>query len=73
MTSWVFTLSKVMGDMFEYLVYAINVKRWNDKFGRIYVSFSDVCLEIEFTKACSGKLIISLSRIFILRSEVEDV
>ena len=73
MASWVFTLSKVMGDTSEYLVYAVNVRRWNDKSRRSYVSFGDVCFGIEFTKACSSKIVTSLSRIVILRREVEDV
>lgn len=30
MTSWIFSLSKVMGDMFEYLVYVVNVRWRND-------------------------------------------
>ena len=62
-----------MGDTYEYLVYAVNVRRRNDKFGRSYVNFCDVCSEIEFTEACSGKLFISLSRVVILRFEVEDL
>ena len=62
-----------MGDTYEYLVYVVNVGRRNDKFGRSYVSFGDVCSEIEFIEACFGKLLISLSRIVILRIEVEDV
>ena len=73
MASWFFTLSEVMGDTFEYLVYVVNVKRWNDKSGRSYVSFGDVCSEIEFAEACSSKLVISLSRIVILRIKVEGV
>ena len=68
MASWVFILSKFMGDTSKYLVYAVNVRRWNDKSGRSYVSFGDVYFEIEFTEACFRKLVISLSRI-----EVEDV
>ena len=59
MTSWVFTLSKVMGDMSKYSIYAVNVRRWNDKFGRSYVIFGDVCFEIEFIEACSSKLVFS--------------
>ena len=56
-----------MGHTYEYLRYASNVKRRNDKSRRSYVSFGDVCSEIEFTEACSGKLVISLSRVEILR------
>ena len=55
-----------MGDTFEYLIYAVNIGRRNDKFGRIYVSFGDVYTEIEFTEACFGKLVISPSRLDIL-------
>ena len=56
-----------MGDTSEYLVYVFNVRRRNDKSGRSYVSFGDVCFEIEFIEACSNKLVISLSRVVILR------
>ena len=41
--------------------------------GTTTVSFSDNCFEIEFTEACSSKLVISLSRIDILRIKVEDM
>ena len=33
-----------------YLVYVINVRRRNDKFGRSYVSFGDVYYEIELKR-----------------------
>ena len=59
--------------MYEYLVYAVNIKRRNEKSRRSYVSFGDVCSEIEFTEACFGKLVISLSRVDILRIKVEDI
>lgn len=62
-----------MGDTSKNLVYAVNFGWINDKSGRSYVRFGHVYSEIEFTKACSGKLVISLSRIFILRIEVEDM
>ena len=62
-----------MRDTSEYLVYAVNVGWRNDKFGRSYVSFGDVFFEIEFTEACSGKLVISLSKIVIPRIKVEDM
>ena len=62
-----------MGDTYEYLVYVVNITRRNDKFGRIYVSFGDVFSKIEFIEACSGKLVISLNIIDILRIEVEDM
>ena len=71
--SLVFIISKVMGDTSEYLVYAINVKRRNDKSRRSYASFGDVCFEMEFIEACSSKLVISLSRFIILTTEVEDI
>ena len=58
-----------MGDTFEYLVYLVNVGKRKDKSRRSYVSFGDVCSEIEFTEACSSKLVISLSRFVILRSQ----
>ena len=56
-----------MEDTFDYLVYAVNVKRRKDKSRRSYVSFGNVCFEIEFIEACSGKVVISLSRVDILR------
>ena len=62
-----------MGDTFEYLEYVLNIRSRKDKSRRSYVSFGDVCSEIEFTEACSGKLFISLSRVDILRIKVEDM
>ena len=62
-----------MGDTSKYLLYIVNIKIRKDKSRRSYVSFGDVCFEIEFTKACFGKLIISLSRVEIMRIEVEDM
>ena len=62
-----------MRDTSEYLVYVVNFKRRNDKSRRSYVSFDDVCSEIEFTKACSSKLVVSLRRFHILRIKVEDM
>ena len=62
-----------MGDTFEYLVYLVNVKSRKDESRKSYVSFGDVCSKIEFTKACSGKIFISLSRADILRIKVEDM
>ena len=62
-----------MGDTSEYLVYVVNVGWRNDNFESSYVIFGDVYYEIEFKEACSGKLVISLSRIVILRIKVEDV
>ena len=73
MDSWVFLLSKVMGDTSEYLVYEVNVRWRNYKSGKSYVSFGDVCYEINFIEAYSGKLVISLNRVVILRIKVEDV
>ena len=40
---------------------------------RSYASFGEDCSEIEFTKACSSKLAISLSKIIILRSKVKGM
>ena len=62
-----------MGDTSTNILYAINVRRRNDKSRRNYVSFGDVCSEIDFIEVCSGKLVISLSRVDILRIEVEDL
>ena len=73
MASKIFALSKVRRDMSKYLVYIVTVGRRNDKSGRSYVSFGNVCSEIEFTEACPGKLGISLTRVIILRSDFEDV
>ena len=41
--------------------------------GLLDVSFGDVCSEIEFIQACSGKIVISLSRVDILRIKVEEI
>ena len=62
-----------MRDTSKYLLYAVNIKRRNDNSRRKYVSSSDVCFEIEFIEACSHKIVISLSKVSILRIEVEDV
>ena len=62
-----------MEDTLEYLVYVVNVGSRKEKSRRSYVSFGDVCSEIEFTEACSGKLVISLSRVDILRIKVDDI
>ena len=62
-----------MGDKSKYLAYSFNIGRRKDKFGRRYVSFGDDCSEVDFTKACSGKLVIPLSRVNILRIKVEDL
>ena len=62
-----------MGDTSEYMIYVVNIRRRKDSSRRSYVSFGDVCSEIEFTGACSGKLVISLIRVGILRIEVEDM
>ena len=62
-----------MRNTFEYLVYLVNVKRRNDNSRISYVIFGDVCSKIDFTQACSSKLVISLSRVDILRIKVEDM
>ena len=62
-----------MRDISNYLVYVINIKSRKDKSRRSYVSFGNVCSEIDFTEACSSKLVISLSRVDILRIKVEDM
>ena len=62
-----------MEDTFEYLVYEVNIERRNYKSKRSYLSFGDVYSKIEFTEACSCKLVISLSKVVILRIEVEDM
>ena len=58
-----------MRDTFKYLIYEVSVRRRKDKSRRSYVSFGDVYSEIE---ACSSKLVISLSRVDILRIDIED-
>ena len=62
-----------MGDTYKYLVYVVNIRRRKNKSRIIYVSFCDVCSEIEFTEACSSKSVISLSRVDIIRFKVEDI
>ena len=62
-----------MRDTLEYLAYTLNVISRKDKSRRSYVSFGDVYSEIEFTEACSGKLVISPKKIDILRIEVKDM
>ena len=62
-----------MGDTSKYLVYLVNIGKRNDNFGRTHISFGDVCFEIEFAKACSSKLVISLRKIIILRIKVKDM
>ena len=62
-----------MRDNYAYLVYVVNVKRRNDKSRRSYVIFGDVCFEIEFTEACSSKIVISLRKVIILRIKVWDM
>ena len=51
----------------------ITSKEKDIKSGRSYASLGEDYFEIEFTKACSGKLVISLSKFDIMRIEVEDV
>ena len=62
-----------MRDTYKYMVYVVNIRSRKDKSRRSYVSFGDVCSKIEFTEAYSDKLVISLSRVDILRIEVEDM
>ena len=62
-----------MGDTYEYLAYVVNIRSRKDKSRRSYVSFGDIYSNIEFTEACSGKLVISLLRVDILMVEVEDI
>ena len=62
-----------MGDTSKYLVYAVNVIRRKDNSRRCYLSFGDVYYEIEFTEVCSSKLVISLSKVDIIRIEVKDM
>ena len=73
MASWVFSLSKVMRDTSEHLLYLVNFEWRNDKYGWSYVSFGDVCFEIEFTKACFGKIVITLRKIIVIRIYVKDM
>ena len=43
------------------------------KFGRSYIGFGEDYYEIEFIEACSSKLVISLSRVVMLRRKVKSV
>ena len=67
------TSPEVMGDTSEYLACSINVRRRKDKSRIIYVSFGDVFFEMEFIEAWLSKLVISLSKVDILRIKVEDM
>ena len=40
---------------------------------RSYASFGEDCIEIEFTEACYGKLVISLSKFVIMRRKVKGM
>ena len=73
MASWVFALSKVMGNMSKYLVYVDNFGWRNDKSRRSYESFGNICSKIEFVESCSGKLFISLIRVIIPITKIEDM
>ena len=57
-----------MGDTSKYVSYVVDFRSRKDKSRRSYVSFGNFYYEIEFKEACSGKLVISLSRFVILRS-----
>ena len=73
MTSWVFSLSKVMRDTSKYLIYLVNIEWRNFKFGRSYVSFGEDYSKIELTEAFSGKLVISLSRVAIIKRKFKGI
>ena len=73
MASWAWLPPKVMWDTSNYLVYVVNVRSRKDGSRRSYVSFGDVCSEIEFIEACSGKLVISLRKVYIMRIKIEDI
>ena len=62
-----------MGDTSEYLAYVVNVESKKDKSRSSYVSFGESYSEIEFIETCSSELVISLSRVDILRIKVEDM
>ena len=62
-----------MGDTTKCLVYVANLGCKNIKSGRSYASFGEDYSEIDFTEACSGKLVISLSRVVILRRKVKGM
>ena len=57
----------------EYLAYAVNVGSRKDKSRRSYVIFCDIYSKTEFIEACFGKLVISLSRVVILRRKVKGM
>jgi hypothetical protein len=48
---------RLIGDTSKCIVYEANLRCKNYNLGRIYASFREDSLEIEFTKACSGKLV----------------
>ena len=58
-----------MGLSFDYPAYAIKIKIKKHKSRRSCVSFGDACSEIEFIEACFSKLVISLRKFIILRSQ----
>ena len=62
-----------MRDTSEYFVIAVNIGSRKEKSRISYVSFDDIYSTIEFIKACSSKLVISLSRVDILMIKVEDM
>ena len=62
-----------MGDTYEYLVHAVTIGRRKDKSRRSYVRFGYLYFGIEFRESCSSKLVISLSKVVILRIKVEDM
>ena len=62
-----------MRDTSNYIAYVVNIGRRKDKYRRSYEIFGDICSKIEFIEACFGKLVISLSRVVILRIKVEEM
>ena len=52
-----------------FLVYVAHLKFKKIEFGRSYARFGEDFSKIKFTKACSSKLVISLSRFVISRSQ----
>ena len=58
------------GDTTKFLVYIVNVKAQGINLGRSRESFNEAYSKMEFREASSGKLGISLSKFFILKTKL---
>ena len=59
-----------MGYISKYMAFVVNIGNRKDNSRISYVSFGNVCSEIEFIEACSSKLGISLRRVVNLKIEL---